>query len=341
MNVAIVILNWNGKDMLRRFLPSVINSSIIDGVRVVVADNGSEDGSVTMLKNEFTDIDVVTLDKNYGFAQGYNIALKQIEADIYVLLNSDVLIKDREWISPILKYMAENLDVAACQPKILSLNNPASFEYAGAAGGFLDKYAYPFCRGRIFDSIEDDKGQYDNVLDIMWASGAALVVRRDDFWNAGAFDETFFAHMEEIDLCWRIRALGKRIVYVPKSRVFHLGGASLNQGNPRKIYLNFRNNLIMIYNNLDESSARRVLRIRKWLDFMAALVFLLKGDRAAYKAVMKARRDFISLLPDLTNKKLKFNHVHDKVTNPDRCGFSIVWQYYFRWRKTFDKLPFC
>jgi len=341
MNVAIVILNWNGKDMLRRFLPSVINSSIIDGVRVVVADNGSEDGSVTMLKNEFTDIDVVTLDKNYGFAQGYNIALKQIEADIYVLLNSDVLIKDREWISPILKYMAENLDVAACQPKILSLNNPTSFEYAGAAGGFLDKYAYPFCRGRIFDSIEDDKGQYDNVLDIMWASGAALVVRRDDFWNAGAFDETFFAHMEEIDLCWRIRALGKRIVYVPKSRVFHLGGASLNQGNPRKIYLNFRNNLIMIYNNLDESSARRVLRIRKWLDFMAALVFLLKGDRAAYKAVMKARRDFISLLPDLTNKKLKFNHVHDKVTNPDRCGFSIVWQYYFRWRKTFDKLPFC
>lgn len=341
MNVAIVILNWNGKDMLRRFLPSVINSSKIDGVRVVVADNGSEDGSVTMLKNEFTDIDVVTLDKNYGFAQGYNIALKQIEADIYVLLNSDVLIKDREWISPILKYMAENLDVAACQPKILSLNNPASFEYAGAAGGFLDKYAYPFCRGRIFDSIEDDKGQYDNVLDIMWASGAALVVRRDDFWNAGAFDETFFAHMEEIDLCWRIRALGKRIVYVPKSRVFHLGGASLNQGNPRKIYLNFRNNLIMIYNNLDESSARRVLRIRKWLDFMAALVFLLKGDRAAYKAVMKARRDFISLLPDLTNKKLKFNHVHDKVTNPDRCGFSIVWQYYFRWRKTFDKLPFC
>ena len=339
MNVAIVILNWNGKDMMKKYLPSVINNSLGEGIKIIVADNGSDDGSLEMLNKEFQEVSVINLDNNYGFAKGYNLALKQIDADIYVLLNSDVLIKDREWISPIIKFMEDNSDVAACQPKIMALNNPDSFEYAGAAGGFVDKFGYPFCRGRIFNTIEKDKGQYEDMSDIMWASGAALFVRKGVFWSVGGFDDSFFAHMEEIDLCWRIRAIGKRIVYVPQSRVFHLGGASLEQGNPRKTYLNFRNNLIMLYKNLDDYSLNSILRTRKWLDSFAALSFLLKGDWKNYKAIIKARKDFKRLVPDL-NKWRSHTSVSNMESKNDRCDFSIIWQYYFKRRNTFDKLPF-
>ncbi len=339
MKAAIVILNWNGADMMKSYLPSVINNSKMNGVEVIVADNGSTDDSVNMLKAEFPDIPIICLKQNLGFAKGYNTALKQIDAEYYVLLNSDVEIKDNMWITPILEFMDNNIDVAACQPKLLSLKQPQFFEYAGAAGGFIDKYGFPFCRGRILATVEMDNGQYDQPAEVMWASGAALVVRKDDFWNVGGLDDDFFAHMEEIDLCWRLRAAGKKIMALPCSRVYHLGGASLNQGNPRKTYLNFRNNLIMLFKNLDDNDLKRVMRIRKCLDLIAACSFFIKGDLPNCKSVFKARKDFNKLKNKLLDKRMNIKKF--KVQNKSKlCDFSIIWQYYFKRRKTFDKLPF-
>lgn len=276
MKVSVVILNWNGCDMLRTFLPSVVRYSKGEGVEVCVADNGSTDASVEMLRQDFPLVRVILLDQNHGFADGYNLALQQVEADYVVLLNSDVEVTEH-WLEPMIAYLDIHPEVAACQPKIRSWRQKDHFEYAGAAGGFLDKYGYPFCRGRIMGVVEKDEGQYDKVIPVFWATGAALVIRRVDYKEVGGLDGRFFAHMEEIDLCWRLRSRGREIVCVPQSKVYHVGGATLKKENPRKTFLNFRNNLVMLYKNLPAEELNKVMRIRACLDYVAAFNFLLHG----------------------------------------------------------------
>ena len=297
MKLAIVILNWNGREMMRKYLPSVIQCSDMDGVKVIVADNGSDDGSIEMLTSEFPTIEIISLEKNYGFAEGYNRALAEIEAEYYLLLNSDVEIRQKNWLEPMIEYMDSHPQTGACQPKLLSIHHPDEFEYAGAAGGFVDLFGYPYCRGRILNKVEKDNGQYDSIAPLLWASGAALLVRAEDYWFAGGLDGRFFAHMEEIDLCWRMRSLGKEIVCIPQSSVYHLGGATLNQGNPRKTFLNFRNNLLMLYKNLRSNQIWWIMPIRLILDFVAAIRFLIIGDIANCKAVFKADIEFLHIFP--------------------------------------------
>ena len=244
--VSVVILNWNGVDMLRKFIPSVIDNSVGEGIEICVADNASSDGSLEMLRTEFPVVRLIELDRNYGFAEGYNRALAQVDAEYVVLLNSDVEVTSH-WLEPLLDYMDTHSGTVACQPKLLSWHNKEYFEYAGASGGFIDRYGYPFCRGRIFDVVEKDCGQYDTVTEVMWVTGAALFIRLADYREVGGLDDHFFAHMEEIDLCWRLRSRGKKLVCIPQSVVYHVGGATLKKENPRKTFLNFRNNLLMLY----------------------------------------------------------------------------------------------
>lgn len=333
--VAVVILNYNGAQMLRRFLPSVLEFS--PEAEVVVADNASTDDSLEVMRREFPAVRLVCLDKNHGFADGYNYALREVSADYYLLLNSDVEVT-RGWLAPLLAFMDAHDDVAACQPKLLSYNNKALFEYAGGAGGFLDRCGYPFCRGRIFDAVEEDRGQYDNIADLFWATGAALMIRSADYWSAGGLDGTFFAHMEEIDLCWRLRARGRRIVCVPDSVVYHVGGATLNKSNPRKTFLNFRNNLLMLYKNLPAEELSQVMRRRALLDYVAAAKFLLSGNVGDFKAVIAARREFARVKDSYAaaRKENLGKAVSDAI--PERVNFSILWQYYAKGRKLFSNL---
>ena len=333
--VAVVILNYNGAQMLRRFLPSVLEFS--SEAEVVVADNASTDDSLEVMRREFPAVRLVCLDKNHGFADGYNYALREVSADYYLLLNSDVEVT-RGWLSPLLAFMDANDDVAACQPKLLSYKEKSLFEYAGAAGGFLDRYGYPFCRGRIFDAVEKDNGQYDSVSEVFWATGAALMIRSADYWSAGGLDGTFFAHMEEIDLCWRLRARGRRIVCVPESVVYHVGGATLNKSNPRKTFLNFRNNLLMLYKNLPVGELAQVMRRRALLDYVAAAKFLLSGNVGDFKAVVAARREFARVKDSYAavRKENLGKAVRDDI--PERVNFSILWQYYAKGRKLFSNL---
>ena len=287
MKCSIIILNWNGAEMLRTYLPSVVaNSPEAD---IIVADNGSTDDSREVLAKEFPSVRTVVLDKNYGFAEGYNRAIAQVTSGYVVLLNSDVEVTEG-WLSPLLGYLEKHPQVAAVQPKIRSWRNRSCFEHAGAAGGYLSWLGYPYCRGRRFGRTEQDHGQYDTVADIDWTTGAAMCVRKDIYEACGGLDAAFFAHMEEIDLCWRMRNKGWKLACVPQSTVFHLGGGSLGYDNPRKTYLNFRNNLLMIYKN------RRfpwvVLTLRWVLDYAAALMFLLTGNTGSAKAVIEARRDY-------------------------------------------------
>lgn len=330
--VAIVILNWNGYEMLKTYLPSVIEHSKINDCAVVVIDNNSSDNSLALLESEYPMVDVVRLDKNYGFAGGYNHGLKSIDAYYYVLLNSDVRVSDK-WLEPIIDFMDKNLGVAACQPKLRSDREPERFEYAGAAGGFIDKYGYPFCRGRVFECVERDCGQYDDVTEIFWASGAALFVRTEMFWEVGGFDETFFAHMEEIDLCWRLKNRGYSIFCIPDSVVYHLGAATLKKENPFKTYLNFRNNLYMLHKNLPDKSLNRVLFARFLLDYLSVIVFVVSLKFKSALAVVKARKDF---------KKNKFLYVRklkdNEVMRWPVFNFSIVFRYYVSDCNTFKKL---
>ena len=275
--IAVVILNWNGCEMLRSFLPSVVRYSKTEGAKIYVADNGSTDASVDMLRQEFPDVHLIILKENLGFAEGYNLALQQVSAEYVMLLNSDVEVTEH-WLVPLVSYMDAHPEVAACQPKIRSWRQKELFEYAGAAGGFIDRYGYPFCRGRIMSAVEKDNGQYDTVVPVFWATGAALFIRRKDYLDAGGLDGRFFAHMEEIDLCWRLRARGRMLVCVPQSTVYHVGGATLKKENPHKTFLNFRNNLVMLYKNLPQEELGPVMRVRAVLDYVAALSFLLKGS---------------------------------------------------------------
>lgn len=334
--LAIVILNWNGADMLRKYLPTVLDNSVGD---VIVADNASDDGSMKMMLTEFPHVHCVVLEQNYGFAEGYNRALAQLpDYEYYLLLNSDVEIRDKQWDAPMIKYMDGHPECAACQPKLMSLREPDMFEYAGGAGGYMDKYGYPFCRGRVMGTIEKDCGQYDDMVPLMWATGAALMIRATDWRDSGGLDGRFFAHMEEIDLCWRLRTMGKSIVCVSGSRAYHLGGATLNQGNPRKTFLNFRNNLLMLYKNLPNRELAHVMAVRALLDYVAAMQFLLKGDVANFSAVLKARKAFFSMRRDFDRDRRHVQQLRKNERVPERVGFLLLWKYYVEGKHTFAKL---
>ena len=336
--VSVVILNWNGVGMLQKFLPGVIKYSQGEGVEVCVADNGSTDESVVWLQTYCPDVRLIVLGKNYGFADGYNMALQQVEAEYVVLLNSDVEVTPH-WLKPLMEYMDAHPEVAACQPKIRSERNKTLFEYAGASGGYLDKYGYPFCRGRVFDVVEEDKGQYDTVQPIFWATGAALFICLKDYRESGGLDGRFFAHMEEIDLCWRLRSRGRGIVCIPQSTVYHVGAATLKKENPRKTFLNFRNNLLMLYKNLPEKELKRVMFVRQVLDGVAALVFLLKGEKEAARAVLQARKEFKRIRPDFETSRAENMEKAVSAVIPERVDYSILWKFHAGRKKVFSSLP--
>jgi len=333
--VSVVILNWNGVGMLQKFLPGVVKHSQGKEVEICVADNASTDDSVAYLEANFPDVRLIVLDKNYGFAEGYNRALQQVEAEYVVLLNSDVEVTPH-WLDPLVAYMDAHPEVAACQPKIRSERNKAYFEYAGAAGGYLDKYGYPFCRGRIFEVVEKDEGQYDTIQPVLWATGAALFVRLKDYREVGGLDGRFFAHMEEIDLCWRLRSRGRKIVCIPQSVVYHVGAATLKKENPRKTFLNFRNNLLMLYKNLPEKDLKHVMIVRGVLDGVAAMFFLLKGEKEAAKAVLQARKEFKRIRPEyeVSRKENMEKTVTDAI--PEKVGYSILWKFHACGKKVFS-----
>lgn len=333
--IAVVILNWNGEKMLKEYLPNVIDLSS-DLADVWVADNASSDKSMTWIADNYKIVKTIQLDKNYGFAEGYNKALKQIDAEYYVLLNSDVEVTSG-WLQPLLDLMDNHHDIAACQPKLLSIHNRDMFEYAGASGGFIDRYGYPFCRGRLMETVEQDKGQYDDVAEVHWATGACLFVRSSCYWQAEGLDGRFFAHNEEIDLCWRLRLLGYKIMVQPKSIVYHLGGGTLPKSNPMKTYLNFRNNLTMLYKNLPSSELRKVMFVRCILDYIAAIkMILLDHNIAEAKAVWRGRRDFAKWKHDFQSARLLADSSvsANKLLKP----YSLLWQYYVKGKKRYGDL---
>ena len=323
--------------MMRRFLPSVVDYSQ-DEAEVIVADNGSTDNSCEMLEKEFPSVRLIRLPENYGFAEGYNRALAELDHEYFLLLNSDVEVTPH-WLTPLRTYMDEHPEVGACQPKLMSWREKDTFEYAGGAGGYLDRYGYPFCRGRVFADVEKDEHQYNEIVPLLWATGAALMVRRTDWQNAGGLDGRFFAHMEEIDLCWRMRTRGRKIVCIPGSKVYHVGGASLEQGNPRKTFLNFRNNLLMLYKNLPENELKSVMRIRCLLDWIAALKFFLTGDIPNARAVKKARKEFNRIKINYQPQREENLRLRTVTPVPERTRYCLLWQYYARGKKKFSELP--
>lgn len=332
--VAIVILNWNGAAMMRRFLPSVIEHSQ-DVADIVVADNASSDDSLQLLRDEFPTVRTIVLDKNYGFAEGYNRALKQVDNEYYMLLNSDVEVTEG-WLDKLVEFMDAHPEAAACQPKLRAEHTRDMFEYAGASGGYLDRYGYPFCRGRIFDTVEKDQGQYDDVAEVLWATGAALMIRRADYWDAGALDGRFFAHCEEIDLCWRLCSFGRKIYCVPQSVVYHVGGGTLPKGNPMKTYLNFRNNLTMLYKNLPEQELRHVMRVRFWLDYVAAFKsLLLDRNWGEFSAVLRGRRAFKAWKKDFVEDRKHIQARRVETSCKTRKPYSILWMYYVKGKHTY------
>lgn len=320
--------------MMMSYLPSVIQYSR-EEASIIVADNASTDGSVQWLREHHPEVRVIELDKNYGFAEGYNRALKQVEAQYYVILNSDVQVT-HHWLTPLIENMDAHEEVAACQPKLLSVADNDSFEYAGAAGGFIDRFGYPFCRGRIFDTVEQDQGQYDEDAEILWATGACLMIRSADFWRVGGFDGRFFAHNEEIDLCWRLHDMGRKIYCYPDSEVFHVGGGTLPKNNPMKTYLNFRNNLTMLYKNLPESDFHYVLRMRWLLDYVAAFATLLMhGNWGDFKAIFRARRAYRKWRHQFDDDR---RTIQQRRVADGRKPFCIVWKYYIKKVTTYDNL---
>ena len=341
MKVAVVILNWNGEQMLRQFLPSVVEHSVLPEqlgeVIVYVADNGSTDGSLALLAEAFPMVQTIAFSENYGFADGYNKAFEQIDAEYAVLLNSDVEVT-AEWLNPLVEYMDTHPQVGACQPKLMAYHKKDEFEYAGAMGGYLDRYGYPYCRGRIFDTIEKDHGQYDSDVPLLWATGACLMVRLATYKEVGGLDGRFFAHMEEIDLCWRLRCRGHEVRSVASSVVYHVGGATLNAGHPRMTFLNFRNNLLMLYKNLPENDLHGVLFVRAMLDYVAAAMFLLKGEWGSVKAVFRARKEYRKLKTEFRDSREENLRKSVSMNVPERSRFSILWKYYIGRCRTFDKL---
>jgi len=339
MKTSVVILNWNGKSLMEEYLPNVVSNTLSGSsadVELIVADNGSADGSLAFLEANYADtIKRIDLTSNHGFAEGYNLALAQIDAEYAVLLNSDVKVTPG-WLDVLIEYMDANPDVAACQPKIRSLRKEGYFEHAGASGGFIDILGYPFCRGRVLSFVEKDHGQYDKPIDLFWATGACLCVRMDDFRNVGGLDARFFAHMEEIDLCWRFRSRGHRIVCLPRSCVYHLGGATLNKENPRKTFLNYRNNLLMLYKNHTNAYFVEIFILRLFLDYLSMVVFLFSGKLGDAKAVIRARYTFWKLKSSFKAQRLE-NLQKTKIASiPEMYRGSILLGYYFYGKRYFS-----
>lgn len=336
--VAVLVLNWNGRTLLQQFLPSWL-AHTPDYADLIIVDNGSTDDSVSFLQEHYRDVHLLAFEENLGFAGGYNRAIEELDYQTVILLNSDVELTSG-WLDQPMQLLNSSPEIAAVQPTLRAQRNPKDFEYAGAAGGFIDRLGYPFCRGRIFDTIEEDRGQYTDSVDLFWASGACLIIRRAVYREVGGLDTLFFAHQEEIDLCWRLNARGWRIVSAPQSIVYHVGGASLSADSPRKVFLNFRNNLLMIYKNLPAPRLYTVLLLRVFLDFLAALVYLVKLQPRHCFAVLEAWRCFLI-------KRLRYERVRGdnlaKTTSqisPDLMKpYSIIVQYYLRGRKRYSQLP--
>ena len=332
-DISVVILNWNGSAMLQRFLPSVIRYS--EEAEIIVADNGSTDHSIDILREKFPSVRILPFRENYGFAEGYNRAIQQIETPYVLLLNDDVEVTPH-WLQPLLAFMNHHPEVAACQPKILSETQRELFEYAGACGGFIDHLGYPYCRGRIFNHVEKDRGQYDQVCPIFWATGAALLVRTDVFRKEGGLDKRFFAHMEEIDFCWRLRSRNYGIYCIPQSTVYHVGGGTLPKSHPRKTFLNFRNNLLMLYKNLPEERLNSTLRIRYFLDLVAALKMLLSGQVKESMAIVKALRTFFKIRHDFDREREENLRKQQLKDIPEMRNESLLVAFYLKKKKKFE-----
>jgi GT2 family glycosyltransferase len=335
--VAVVLLNWNGKQFLEKFLPSVC-ASAYPNLAVYLADNDSGDDSVDFVRKAYPSVKVILNGVNAGFAAGYNMALEKIRADYYVLLNQDVEVTPG-WIAPVIRLMESDQAIAACQPKILSYRQKGHFEYAGASGGFIDRFGFPFCRGRIFDTVEEDRGQYDTPRQVFWATGAALFIRAELYHRAGGLDPYFFAHMEEIDLCWRLQRMGYAVWCCPQSTVYHVGGGSLAQGSPRKMFLNFRNNLIMMHKNMHGWERFAALFIRLMLDGMAACRSIVMGYPSEIKAILKAHFAYYRWLFGAKRSDHTSKIKHIAICKINRLSGiyprSIAWQYFVRRHKTF------
>lgn len=335
--IAVVILNWNGAKLMEEFLPSVVEYSPAELAEVIVADNGSTDNSILLLQEKFPSVHIIGLDKNYGFAEGYNQALQQIDNEYTVLLNSDVEVTPG-WLDAPLAAMETDSTIVAAQPRIRAQRNKEYFEYAGAAGGFMDIYGYPYCRGRILHIVEKDEGQYDTPVDILWATGACLFIRTAVYKEVGGLDAGFFAHQEEIDMCWRLRSRGYRLVCTPQSVVYHVGGATLNVESPRKTFLNFRNNLLMLYKNLAEKDLKHVMHVRFWLDYIAAAKFLLCGHWPNARAVYEARKAFFEMKPEYAEKRQENQKKTTLVTIPELMRSSLIVAFYLKGKKKFIDL---
>ena len=331
MKLAVVILNWNGKKFLERFLPALIKYCP-EYAEIIIADNASSDDSVAFLKAEYPELRIIQNQQNGGFSKGYNEALKQIDATYYCLLNSDIEVAEY-WIEPVIDLMDSDPQIAVCQPKILAYHHPNEFEYAGACGGFIDRLGYPFCRGRIFDCLEKDHGQYDDITEIFWATGAAMFVRADVYNAVGGLDEDFFAHQEEIDFCWRVKNCGYKIKVCPQSKVYHIGGGTLPKNNAKKTYLNFRNNLCLLLKNTPRNQLFSVLFYRFFLDLLAAVVFLLQGQFKDFFAVFKAHLNFIKHFNKMKRKRIP----HLKPLK-DIYPKSVVWAYFVKKIKIYSEL---
>jgi GT2 family glycosyltransferase len=331
-HTAVVILNYNGEKLLLQFLPSVLKYS--GDAEIVVADNASTDQSVDVLEKSFTNVRRILLDQNYGFCGGYNRALKQIQADYYVLLNSDIEVTPG-WLTPLIHILKHDKTIASVQPKILSYKEKNKFEHAGAAGGFIDSLGYPFCRGRIFDHIEVDEGQYNDEREIFWTTGACMMIRSEAFHRFGGFDEDFFAHMEEIDLCWKLHRTDQRVYYSGKSFVYHVGAGTLGYGNPKKTYLNFKNGLSLIYKHLTSEELIYKLPARILLDWLAAFIFLLKGDVANCNAILKAHIDFFMNIGRDRSKRKEIKKINPNYSHSGIKHGLIVFDYYVRAKKRF------
>ncbi len=334
-HTSVVILNWNGLRFLQDFLPSVVAHS--GNCEIIVADNASTDGSIAFIQANFPQVRIIQHPENYGFCEGYNKALQQVEAKYYVLLNSDVAVPEN-WTVPLLELMESDENIAVCQPKISAQQHPDFFEYAGAGGGMIDTLGYPFCRGRLFETLEEDTGQYNDVREIFWATGACMFVRANVFHGLGGLEPAFFAHMEEIDFCWRAKNAGYKIMYNGHSQVFHVGGGTLHKSNPRKTFLNFRNGFAMLYKNLPSNELIPTLTLRLILDWMAALRMIMAGQTKDAKAVLDAHADLLrhsSYWGSQRKKQLKADNF-PKLTGVYKG--SIVWEYFIRQKRTYNEL---
>ena len=333
---AVVILNRNGLEFLKKFLGKVVDFTADEDTSVIVADNGSSDDSCKWIADNFAQVRLIRFESNLGFAEGYNKALSEIDAEYYVLLNSDIEVTGG-WLKPLISYLEKNPEVAACQPKILSYRKRDHFEYGGAAGGFIDKYGFTFCRGRIFDNIEKDTGQYNGLAEIFWSSGACMAVRAEAWEKCGGLDPVFFAHMEEVDLCWRFHNAGYKVFYIPDSVVYHVGGGTLGYESPFKTYLNFRNSLFLLYKNLPESELHKILFIRKLFDGLAAFRFLIKGQLKHASAVLKAHADYYRKISVLRRKRqeLIFKGIKPQFHFLNK---SVVFEFYLKGNKTYRSI---